>query len=814
MAVLTYEELVTKLSQQIKENGNHEITGNVLNLYIQNFLDSATLKHVVTDTAARNSITTKYVGMRVFVVSEDKTYILKADGNSWGEMIEDAYSQSEVDSLIDNKVDKVAGKGLSTNDFTNPDKAKLDSVQADATKNATDAELRDRTTHTGEQPTSSITGLDAIIAGILDDILNIELGSIIFTVKGIIVTTVETYKVTSDDYTIISVNNSGSDRAVILPDTTESEGRIIVVKKGDNLGNLLTVYPFDYTASISNSDSPQMIEDSFSFIIPSYEDSVTFQEKEGKWYIISSHIAPPIIPDANTTTKGIVERATQSEVHTGTDDTRYISPKKLNSEKGISNGIASLDSGGKVPVSQLPNSVAGGIKVIGMWNANTNTPDLSTLTLNQGEAYQVSVAGSTLLNGESNWSVKDLVVWDDVLTGNYFKIDNTDGVLSVNGKTGIVTLTKTDVGLGNVPDVDATDRTNHTGTQLAATISDFQASVSANSDVSQNTTDRHIHSNKAILDLITEAFTTTLKSAYDTASAWVTTNGTNVLNHLANTANPHSVTKTQVGLSNVDDVKQYPNSNPSNFTAAETTSTIGSLINSATSKATPIDADQLGLMDSASGNILKKLSWVNLKATLKTYFDTIYQVILSIATTTDINTGTDNVKYITSLGLAGSKYIAWNPRSIPIGALSTVGATTGLNVGVGGYISFKSGASNKVVYNDSLVGTNGVAYDGSNLAVKLHWRIDANGSPGDTVRWLVQFAIIKPGDNSNTTYTALANQDVDVSAKLQDIDFSTTLGTMTGVTGGETLMIDLTRKGSADVFTGNAEIIAFEIIKV
>lgn len=56
----------------------------------------------------------------------------------------------------------------------------------------------------------------------------------------------------------------------------------------------------------------------------------------------------------------------------------------------------------------------------------------------------------------------------------------------------------------------------------------------------------------------------------------------------------------------------------------------GALIDSATSKTTPADADQLGLMDSAASNILKKLSWANLKATLKTYFDTLYQPVGSI----------------------------------------------------------------------------------------------------------------------------------------------------------------------------------------
>lgn len=45
----------------------------------------------------------------------------------------------------------------------------------------------------------------------------------------------------------------------------------------------------------------------------------------------------------------------------------------------------------------------------------------------------------------------------------------------------------------------------------------------------------------------------------------------------------------------------------------------------ATSKTTPVDADELPIVDSAASNVLKKLTWTNLKATLKTYFDTLYQ---------------------------------------------------------------------------------------------------------------------------------------------------------------------------------------------
>lgn len=48
------------------------------------------------------------------------------------------------------------------------------------------------------------------------------------------------------------------------------------------------------------------------------------------------------------------------------------------------------------------------------------------------------------------------------------------------------------------------DRSNHTGVQTASTISDFHTQVSSNSDVSENTTARHSHLNKLLLDTYTQ----------------------------------------------------------------------------------------------------------------------------------------------------------------------------------------------------------------------------------------------------------------------------------------------------------------------
>ncbi|MBK7298621.1 MAG: hypothetical protein IPI91_19225 [Flavobacteriales bacterium] len=116
---------------------------------------------------------------------------------------------------------------------------------------------------------------------------------------------------------------------------------------------------------------------------------------------------------------------------------------------------------------------------------------------------------------------------------------------------------------------------------------------------------------------------------------------------------------------------------------AETTTTIGALINSATAKTTPVDADMIGLMDSAASNVLKKLSWANIKATLKTYFDTLYssrtRVINDQVGTSYTLAATDDIAVTAILRLdnAGAIALTFPLNSvvpIPIGARGRVKA--------------------------------------------------------------------------------------------------------------------------------------------
>ena len=78
---------------------------------------------------------------------------------------EDKPVSTAQQQALDTKVTSVAGKGLSTEDYSTAEKNKLADVAANATANSTDAALRDRTTHTGSQAISTVTGLQTALNG-------------------------------------------------------------------------------------------------------------------------------------------------------------------------------------------------------------------------------------------------------------------------------------------------------------------------------------------------------------------------------------------------------------------------------------------------------------------------------------------------------------------------------------------------------------------------------------------------------------------------------------------------------------------------
>ena len=89
------------------------------------------------------------------------------------------------------------------------------------------------------------------------------------------------------------------------------------------------------------------------------------------------------------------------------------------------------------------NGLTGGVEYQGTWNAATNTPFLQSSVGVKGHYYVVNVAGNTDLNGITDWKVGDWAIYNGTA---WDKVDNTDAVSSVNGYTGAVVLTASDVG--------------------------------------------------------------------------------------------------------------------------------------------------------------------------------------------------------------------------------------------------------------------------------------------------------------------------------------------------------------------------------
>ena len=79
----------------------------------------------------------------------------------------------------------------------------------------------------------------------------------------------------------------------------------------------------------------------------------------------------------------------------------------------------------------------------GTWDANTNTPTLTSRVGTQNQYYVVSVAGTTNLNGISDWQIGDWAIFNGSV---WQKIDQSPAVQSVNGQTGAVVLTAANVG--------------------------------------------------------------------------------------------------------------------------------------------------------------------------------------------------------------------------------------------------------------------------------------------------------------------------------------------------------------------------------
>ena len=141
----------------------------------------------------------------------------------------------------------------------------------------------------------------------------------------------------------------------------------------------------------------------------------------------SNHVAAVTV-----NAKGLVTAVSEVEITSAS-----ISAINID-QLGVPSGVATLDSSGKLTTGQIPDVLLGSLTYIGVWDASTNTPNLSALSPSKGHYYKVSVAGTTSLSGNSSWQAGDLVIYNGT---DWDGIDSTDSeVLAVNGHVGAVNL--------------------------------------------------------------------------------------------------------------------------------------------------------------------------------------------------------------------------------------------------------------------------------------------------------------------------------------------------------------------------------------
>lgn len=117
-----------------------------------------------------------------------------------------------------------------------------------------------------------------------------------------------------------------------------------------------------------------------------------------------------------------------------TDLNTKFNDYQLLSLKGVANGYAPLDSGAKVPIANLPDSVVGQVEYQSTWAASTNTPTLSNPpdSSTKGHYYVCSDNGTQfgISFQTGDWIISNGSAWE--------KVDNTDAVTSVFGRLGNV----------------------------------------------------------------------------------------------------------------------------------------------------------------------------------------------------------------------------------------------------------------------------------------------------------------------------------------------------------------------------------------
>ena len=200
--------------------------------------------------------------------------------------------------------------------------------------------------------------------------------------------------------------------------------------------------------------------------------------------------------------------------------------------------VVIVDDNGYVPLEQIPPSIKGALVFRGTWDAANNNPNFASggVGASKGEYYVVTVAGSTNLDGYSNWNLGDWVINQGE---SWYLLDNSTGVQSLNGLTGYLNITTDDIPetLQGEPVNKYFTETRVIQTPEIVTLLDLQHEAGTDTSLATGTSDFVSASELRVhLDELSSSGTT---------SEFIYPDGTTGL--LLSKGNPHQTTALQTG---------------------------------------------------------------------------------------------------------------------------------------------------------------------------------------------------------------------------------------------------------------------------
>lgn len=258
----TYKDLIDLLNSLI--SSDVQTTSSTINSFLTKLLQSLQLITIVPDTATRNSIASinRYSGMLVYVNAEATTPLFVLDKNltTWHPITLSGLTSTAITALLADKVDKVSGKALSQNDFTNALLTKLNGIEGGATK------------------VDEITD----IPNLREELDLLWFKKRIVTDSGITILTYE--------YKTIFVDASSGNIDLVLPATNDTNevNTQLAIRRIDDSANIVILLPNDYDQSVSDSNNTELIEGLNSYDLEAGK-GIILNNINDKWYIISDY---------------------------------------------------------------------------------------------------------------------------------------------------------------------------------------------------------------------------------------------------------------------------------------------------------------------------------------------------------------------------------------------------------------------------------------------------------------------------------------------------------------------------------------------